>query len=612
MRFALRFIAFTIVALGIIRLAPLSASVDSQSAVVLRHVRGALNGVAAENPASVHIHGALVVLGISGTADIYAIPSRRAFVEIDKDGPLSGGEGFTGTTAWSSDEYGIVRQERFPPVRARTISLAYRAVNGLASTRWPVDAEFVGARSLNGARADVLRLTPQGGVQFELWVNTKSWLPMRLVQPISNGVAVTDFSKYRSFKGIEIPTVQHTNAGGNTADFQLNSVSFNDVAARMALSVPPTTAHDYTLNGAQSVTVPFDLVENHVYVRAKLNGKGPYTFIFDSGGANIITPQVAADLKSAEQGSARIGGIGATREQTAFTQVKSLDLNGAQITNQDFVVLDIARSFGVATGLHVDGLIGHEVLARFITTFDYANRRIIFTPRGSGDPELANPIDFAFDDDTPAIRASVDGIKGWFTVDTGARGSLSLVTPFVNAHPEIAPNANAPTGTLGIGVGGGATARFGRIRDLRLGAFTIPNVVTSFSTTNAGAFASTDISGNIGGAVWKRFAVTFDYPDQRIGLRPNDSFAAPDAYDRSGLFLVNVGSNVTVFDVLTHTPAANQNIRKGDVIALIDGKQLTLSQAREMLQGPSGQHLTLTLKRGTEQRNVDLVLADYV
>ncbi|MBV8726652.1 MAG: aspartyl protease family protein [Candidatus Eremiobacteraeota bacterium] len=573
-------------------------------------MHAALYGQSAVNRTSVHLHGALVILGITGTADIYAIPSRRAFIEIDKAGPVSGSEGFTGTTAWSSDQYGIVRQERFPSERARMISLAYRAA--LASTGWPVAAQFAGERPLNGSRVDVLRITPQGGAQFELWVDAKTGLPARLVQPLSSGAATTDFSDYRSFKGVKIATAQHTTVGGNTADFRLSSVSFNDAGAAAALLVPPTTAQDYTLNGAPSVTVPFDLVENHVYVRAKLDGKGPYTFIFDTGGANIITPQVAADLKSAEQGNARIGGIGATREQTSFTRVKSLDLNGAELRDQDFIVLDIARSFGIATGLHVDGLIGHEVLARFVTTFDYANRRIIFTLRGNGDPVLSNPLDFAFDGDTPTIHASVDGINGWFTVDTGARGSLSLVTPFVAAHPAIAPTANAPTGTLGIGVGGGATARFGRIRDLRIGAFSIPNVVTSFSTTNTGAFSSSSISGNIGGAVWKRFAITFDYPDQRIGLQPNAAFSLPDTYDRSGLFLINAGGDLTVYDVLTHTPAASQDIRKGDIIASIDGATRSLSQAREMLQGPAGQHVTLSVKRGADQHNVNLVLSDYL
>jgi len=36
--------------------------------------------------------------------------------------------------------------------------------------------------------------------------------------------------------------------------------------------------------GAASVTVPFRLLNNHIYAQVSVNGKGPYTFIVDTGG----------------------------------------------------------------------------------------------------------------------------------------------------------------------------------------------------------------------------------------------------------------------------------------------------------------------------------------
>ncbi|MBV9277758.1 MAG: aspartyl protease family protein [Candidatus Eremiobacteraeota bacterium] len=593
---------------------PVNASTDKRGAAIVARVRAALGGPAYDRLKSLHLHGAAESLGISGTEDFYVVPSRRAFLEIDNIGPLSGRTGYTGSVAWSSDQYGIVREERFPEQRRHIVNEAYRVNNLLlTAAQWPASIRFAGKRMLNGSAVDVLNISPVGGSPFEFWISDTNALPVRIVQPLSTGAATTDLKDYRPFGAVRVPTLLHISANGNTADFHVSNVTFNDSMPPEIRSRPHSTAHDFGINGARTATIPFELVENHVYVKAFLDGKGPYTFIFDTGGVNIITPEVADALRAAQLGSGKVGGIGATREQIHLTKVKQVDLGSAHLIDQDFLVLDIAHSFGVSTGMHVDGLIGSEVLSRFITTFDYANRQITFALRGSQTTQLSNPIDFAFNGDTPQIRATLDGIPGWFTVDTGARGSLSLDAPFVRSHPSIVPPASAPTGTLGFGVGGGAIGRLGRVRELEIGGFTIANPVAAFTMTSQGAFAASDIVGNIGGAIWKRFAVTFDYPDQRIGLRPNADFTARDTYDRSGLFLIQNNGAVVVYDVLSDTPAAALGIKRGDIITAIDEKPRSLQDAREMFRAAAGTRLTLSVKAASgAARNVDLVLTDYV
>ena len=36
----------------------------------------------------------------------------------------------------------------------------------------------------------------------------------------------------------------------------------------------------------QGATVPFELTDNRIFVDVSINGKGPYHFIFDTGGGN--------------------------------------------------------------------------------------------------------------------------------------------------------------------------------------------------------------------------------------------------------------------------------------------------------------------------------------
>ena len=55
-----------------------------------------------------------------------------------------------------------------------------------------------------------------------------------------------------------------------------------------------------------------------------------------------------------------------------------MQIGTAKITNQLFAVAPTRQGFGIAGGQRVDGLIGFEVLSRFVTTFDYAGNTVIF------------------------------------------------------------------------------------------------------------------------------------------------------------------------------------------------------------------------------------------
>jgi hypothetical protein len=55
--------------------------------------------------------------------------------------------------------------------------------------------------------------------------------------------------------------------------------------------MPAPPPPDFAITGGKtSTTVPFDLINNHIYVQAQLNGKGPFRVLCDTGGANIVTP----------------------------------------------------------------------------------------------------------------------------------------------------------------------------------------------------------------------------------------------------------------------------------------------------------------------------------
>ncbi len=348
-----------------------------------------------------------------------------------------------------------------------------------------------------------------------------------------------------------------------------------------------------------------------------IDGKGPFHFLFDTGGQNVLDADLAKQLGIASSGGINGAGVGATTEAFQFATVDALGVGAATLRHQSFGLAPVRAGFGAGSGTQIDGLIGFEVLARFVTTFDYGTKQVVLATPGATAPARGTTIPFTFDNTQPMIACAIAGIPGSCTIDTGSRIGLSVFSPFIAAHPAVVPSNATAVGANGFGVGGPALGRLGRV-SLAFGGFTIPDVVTDLSTQTKGAFADPFVAGNIGGSVWKRFAVTFDYAHQTMTLAPGPAFAARDGYDRSGTFLTARGGKIVVADVRPGTPAAEAGLARGDTITTIDGRDLGaspggLGQVRALFLGAPGTAIRLGVAGpdGTV-RAVTLTLRDYV
>jgi hypothetical protein len=351
-----------------------------------------------------------------------------------------------------------------------------------------------------------------------------------------------------------------------------------------------------------------------VYLDVMLNGKGPFHFLLDTGGANVIDPAVSKTLGVASDGSAQVGGVGSASATSGFATIKTLQVGDALIRDQVFLVLPITKGAGMANGTPVDGLIGYEVLSRFVTTFDYGNRQVVFHLPGSYiSPPRATVVRFVHDSTQPQFACRIDDEPTTCALDTGARASIALFTPFTKAHPKVVPTKLSAPGVDGFGLGGPAFGRLGRVRTLSFGGLTLHDLVGDYSTQTEGGLAMPFIGGNVGGGVFKRFTMTLDYRALTMTLTPNADFLMRDHWDRSGIFLVNDGS-ITIIDVRPGTPAATLGLKKGDVIVSLNGSQNpTLRDVRSSLRAAPGTVVRLVIKgQDGNTHNVNLTLDDFV
>ncbi|HUB85526.1 MAG TPA: aspartyl protease family protein [Rhizomicrobium sp.] len=559
--------------------------------------------------------------GMTGT--VVSITDLRdgRYVDDAKIGPASETEGFDGKDAWDKDPSGTVTVQAGGDQRQLAVNEAYRRAN----LWWRGDrggAVIVsdGEKTDGGNTYDVLTITPKDGKNFDAWFDAQTHLLARIVEVQNVDTMTTNLSGYRAVDGVELPAKAIQSNGNPKFDQTMVETSAAFVPAQSAsvYAMPKAVTNDATIaGGAKETTFPFHLYNNHIYADVSVNGKGPYQFIFDTGGVNLVTPPLAAELGLKSEGDMQANGGGAGHMDVGMTKVSSLQLGNATVKDQIFAVLPLNTMANI-DGVPMPGMVGFETFRRFVTRIDYGADKITLIRPDAFDPKDAGvAIPINFDGNTIEAHATYDGVPGAFTIDTGARSALMLNTPFVAAHAEFAKYSDAPNIVTGWGIGGPTYSHVIRGNALVLGGQTIAAPVVLLSTDTKGDNAGNTIAGNIGGGVLKRFVVTLDYAHNRMYLKPvTQAVADLDTFDRSGMWINNTDGGYTVVDITKGGPSDQAGLKVGDEIVSVDGKPATgipLYEMRERLRNEApGTVVHFTVKRGSETKDIAVTLRDLI
>jgi hypothetical protein len=139
---------------------------------------------------------------------------------------------------------------------------------------------------------------------------------------------------------------------------------------------------------AESVKVPFEmlktgrLISGHLAVQVKVNGKGPYRLVFDTGAPMILLSSRVgkeAGLTGGDKRPARPAGFGFPGQ----VLISKFEIGSLAAEDVSAVVLDhptvkaIAEVFGP-----IDGIVGFPFFARYRTAIDYQAKELTFTANG--------------------------------------------------------------------------------------------------------------------------------------------------------------------------------------------------------------------------------------
>ena len=574
--------------------------------LILAAAKSASGGAAWDALTSQHSKVTIHTGGFSGTAERWSdITTGRSVIRFAV-GPISGASGFDGKVAWSQDETGKSQVETNATGRELAVNAAYR--DRLAfwyRDRAPAVIAYKERTEAEGATFEVIRITPEGGRPFELWINAETKLIERLVEREESATRTETYMDLRPVQGVQIPFRVHASRGDPRFDetVVVESMNFNAPLTGVQFAQPAPPKPDFAFPaGKAQVDVPFEVHNGHLFVRVRINGKGPFRMLFDSGSLNVLMPRTATQLGLKNEGTQ---GADGEVPKIGLVRVDRLEVGGVALERQSFATIDLTELMRRVDGLDdVAGVVGYELFKRFPIRLDFVqSRATIHDPASFKYEGTGTPVPITFRGTAPKVAGTVDGVAGAFAIDTGSRGSLALTTPFADANGLVAKLGAKTEAIVGAGIGGPVRASLARANELQFGGIAIRNPVTTLVRDGQGALGDPNLAGVIGFGILRQFNVTFDYPRSVIHFEKNGAFGT-DTFDRAGLWLERGAKGIEVVDAVAGGPAAAAGIRAGDVIVAVNGKawsSTSLAAIRNELKSAPGTKVRLKLGSGGEK-----------
>jgi PDZ domain/Aspartyl protease len=127
--------------------------------------------------------------------------------------------------------------------------------------------------------------------------------------------------------------------------------------------------------------VPFEIIQTkHMVVQVKINGKGPYRLVFDTGAPmSLVSSKVAKEAEVLPKDFKKplfslFGNLGQMK-------IKQMELGELKAVNQSVTVMDhpTVEAIGSLVG-RIEGIVGFTFYARYKMSIDYEKKLMTFEP----------------------------------------------------------------------------------------------------------------------------------------------------------------------------------------------------------------------------------------
>lgn len=263
-------------------------------------------------------------------------------------------------------------------------------------------------------------------------------------------------------------------------------------------------------------TIPVKLQHNRILLMAKINEKGPFSLLLDTGcTVPTLHPTLVDELGLEPSGRVRIQGIAGLERAPTYRNVV-IDLGDAQYKPRRIASIPSERDHSRRR----DGVIGSTFLETFVVEYRPREKILkLHAPATFDYTGKGESVTFRLHEEIPVVEASLQlpngsALKGEFEIDTGCDSGVCFGEHFVRKHNLVEDLAGKKSEKFGIG---------GKVEtiDARIPVFQIGE--REFKNAQADLFldgspVDEPLAGHIGMGVLGRTTVILDYSRKRMIL----------------------------------------------------------------------------------------------
>lgn len=378
------------------------------------------------------------------------------------------------------------------------------------------------------------------------------------------------------------------------------------------------------------VEIPFEYENNFIVINVLFNHIFPLRFILDTGAEHtILTNREITDMLQVDyQRRFTIMGADMTTELYAYL-VRGIDLemDDLSLLNRSILVLeDDYFRFDRFSGINVHGIIGADMIRRFIVEINYRKKTVTLYDPQYFQEKLKGfyPVPAEFHRGKPylftqTLLPNQQRLDTKLLLDTGAGLSLLLYT---NTDTLLTIPENAIPSPLGAGLGGTLNGYLGRIQNFELNPSNLKfrELITHFQALQPRADSSylNQRNGIVGNRLLNHFTLVIDYINEKVYFKPVRELNEEYDFDRSGLVLSAFGGSLNkfeVFYVIPGSPAHQAGLQKGDKMMRINWLPSSFFNMEGILRKLSkkeGKRIILVIKRENEKMRFTFQLEDLL
>jgi hypothetical protein len=258
---------------------------------------------------------------------------------------------------------------------------------------------------------------------------------------------------------------------------------------------------------AEGASVPMLDIGGRPVVEVRINGKGPFPFILDTGATQtLIDSGLSNELSSSSTDGARI---------------KEMFIGSIKVSDLEADAGPVSAMFG-----KIDkpprGVLSAQSFPGYLLTFDYPRKKITVRKGALPEADARTILSYGADEMLPMVPVKVAGREIKVHLDTGAPFSVSLPTKYKDQVPLTAPaeekgKARSHAGEFPIFKG---TVK----GEITIGEYKLATHELVF--TDIVPYPGATPQGQVGYAALRDFAVTLDSANRRIEFAKDASEAS--------------------------------------------------------------------------------------